>query len=131
MTECNVEQLEFHGLGRRAVVGRFDGGTISSDGGVMLLSEVEAKTRIIERLAEQFVDHRDPELIEHTVRELIGQRVLALALGYEDLNDHDRLCLDPRWRQRWASLIRPGPAGSGRRIGARHWPARARSIASS
>ena len=95
MTECNLEQLEFHGLGRRAVVGRFDGGTISSDGGVMLLSEVEAKTRIIERLAEQFVDHRDPELIEHTVRELIGQRVFALAPGYEDLNDHDRLRLDP------------------------------------
>ena len=95
MTECNVEQLEFHGLGRRTVVGRFDGGTISSDGGVMLLSEVEAKTRIIERLAEQFVDHRNPELIEHTVRELIGQRVFALAPGYEDLNDHDRLRLDP------------------------------------
>jgi hypothetical protein len=95
VTECNREQLEFHGLGRRAVVGRFDGGAISSDGGVLLLSEVEAKTRIIERLAEQFVDYRNPELIEHTVRELVGQRVLALALGYEDLNDHDRLRLDP------------------------------------
>jgi hypothetical protein len=95
MTECNGEQLEFHGLGRRAVVGRFDGGAISSDGGVMLLSEVEAKTRIIDRLAEQFVDYRNPELIEHTVRELVGQRVFALAVGYEDLNDHDRLRLDP------------------------------------
>jgi hypothetical protein len=61
MTRCNVEQLEFHGLGPWAVVGRFDGGTIGSDGGVMLPSEVEAKTRIIERLAEPFVDHRDPE----------------------------------------------------------------------
>jgi hypothetical protein len=95
VTECNGEQLEFHGLGRRAVVGRFDGGAISSDGGALLLGEVEAKTRIIERFAQQFVDHRNPELIEHTVRELIGQRVLALALGYEDLNDHDRLRLDP------------------------------------
>ena len=95
MTECNGEQLEFHGLGRRAVVGQFNGGAISSDGGALLLSEVEAKTRIVERFAEQFVDHRNPELIEHSVRELIGQRVLALALGYEDLNDHDRLRLDP------------------------------------
>ena len=95
MTECNGEQFEFHGLGRRAVVGRFDGGAISSDGGVLLLSEVEAKTRIVARFAEQFVDYRNPELIEHTVRDLVGQRVLALALGYEDLNDHDRLRLDP------------------------------------
>jgi len=95
VTQCNGEQLEFHGLGRRAVVGRFDGGAISSDGGALLLREVEAKTRIIERFAHQFVDHRNPDLIEHTVRELVGQRVLALALGYEDLNDHDRLRLDP------------------------------------
>jgi hypothetical protein len=95
MTECSGEQLEFHALGKRAVVGRFDGGAISSDGGALLLSEVEAKTRIVARLAEQFVDHRDPDLIEHSVRELIGQRVFGLALGYEDLNDHDRLRFDP------------------------------------
>jgi hypothetical protein len=95
MTECNAEQLEFHALGRRAVVGKFDGGMISSDGGGLLLGEVESRTRIIARLAEQFVDHRDPEAIEHSARELVGQRVLALALGYEDLNDHDRLRLDP------------------------------------
>jgi hypothetical protein len=77
------------------VVGQFDGGAISSDGGGLLLSEVESKTRIVERLAEQFVDYRNPEHIEHSVRELVGQRVFALALGYEDLNDHDRLRLDP------------------------------------
>ena len=94
MTECNAEQLEFHALGRRAVVGRFDGGNISSDGGGLLLGEVEARTRIVERLAEQFVDHRDPEAIEHSVRELVAQRVYGLALGYEDLNDHNRLRLD-------------------------------------
>ena len=94
-TECNSEQLEFHAPGKRAVVGKFDGGMISSDGGGLLLGEVEARTRIIERLAQQFVDHRDPEAIEHTVKDLVGQRVLALALGYEDLNDHDRLRLDP------------------------------------
>jgi hypothetical protein len=94
-TECSGEQLEFQDLGKRVVVGRFDGGAISSDGGALLLREVEARTRIIARLAEQFVDYRNPVLIEHSVRELVAQRVLALALGYEDLNDHDRLRLDP------------------------------------
>ena len=95
MTECSGEQLEFQGLGKRVVVGRFDGGAISSDGGALLLGEVEARTQIIARLAEQFVDHRNPDLVEHSVRELIGQRVYALALGYEDLNDHDALRHDP------------------------------------
>ena len=94
MTECNGEQLEFHALGKRAVVGNFDGGMISSDGGGLLLAEVEARTGILARLAEQFTDHRDPEAIEHTVRDLVAQRVLGLALGYEDLNDHHRLRLD-------------------------------------
>jgi len=95
MTECSAEQLEFHGLGKRVVVGRFDGGAISSDGGALLLSEVEAKTGILAGLAEQFTDHRNPELIDHSARELIAQRVLAVALGWEDLNDHDRLRCDP------------------------------------
>ena len=65
MTEGNAEQLEFHALGRRTVVGKFDVGNISSDGGGLLLGKVEARTRIVERLAEQFIDHRDPEAIEH------------------------------------------------------------------
>jgi hypothetical protein len=95
MTECNAGQLEFHGLGKRAVVADFDGGIISSDGGGLLLREAEQRTRILERLAEQFVDDRDPDAIEHTVLDLVSQRVLALALGDEDLNDHDRLRLDP------------------------------------
>lgn len=77
------------------MVAAFDGGLISSDGGGLLLREVEAQTRIVARLAEQFTDYRDPEAIEHSVLDLVGQRVFALALGYEDLNDHDRLRLDP------------------------------------
>ena len=95
MTECNAQQMEFQALGRRVVVADFNGGTISSDGGGLLLGEVEARTGILARLAEQFVDYRDPEAIEHSVRELVSQRVYGLALGYEDLNDHDRLRLDP------------------------------------
>ena len=111
MTECSADQLEFHALGKRVVVGKFDGGRISSDGGGLLLREVEARTQILARLAEQFTDHRDPEAIEHSVAELIAQRVYALALGYEDLNDHDRLRLDPLL----AVLVgKAGPSGADR-----------------
>ena len=94
-TECSAGQLEFHGLGRRAVVGQFDGGRISSDSGGLLLREVEQRTGILQRLAGCFVDHRNPDQIEHTVKSLVKQRVMGLALGYEDLNDHDDLRHDP------------------------------------
>ena len=94
-TECTAGQLEFHGLGRRVVVGQFDGGRISSDSGGLLLREVEQRTHILKRLAGCFVDHRDPDQIEHTLESLIKQRVMGLALGYEDLNDHDVLRHDP------------------------------------
>ena len=94
-TECNRDRLEFQPLEKRELVGIFDGGTITSDAGGLLLREVDAKTGIIGRLAECFTDYRDPELIEHTVAELVAQRVYALALGYEDLNDHDQLRHDP------------------------------------
>ena len=94
-TECTAGQLEFHGLGRRAVVGAFDGGKISSDSGALLLREVEQRTGILQRLSGCFVDHRDPDQIEHTLESLIKQRVMGLALGYEDLNDHDALRQDP------------------------------------
>ena len=94
-TACNTGRLAFQPLGGREVVGAFDGGTITSDAGGLLLREVEQRTGIIRQFAACFVDHRDPELIEHTVEELVAQRVYGLALGYEDLNDHDRLRLDP------------------------------------
>ncbi len=94
-TECTAEQLEFHGLGRRSVVAQFDGGKISSDAGGLLLREVEQRTHILKRLAGCFVDHRDPDQIEHSLESLIKQRVMGLALGYEDLNDHDSLRHDP------------------------------------
>lgn len=90
-TECITEQMEFQQLGRRAVVGRFDGGKISSDAGGVLLREVERRTGILKRLAGCFRDYRDEERIEHSLQSLIRQRVYGMALGYEDLNDHDRL----------------------------------------
>jgi len=93
-TECNAGQLEFHALGRREVVGRFDGGRITSDGGGVLLREVDARIGLMPRLAACFVDHRNPESIEHPVQRLLAQRIYALALGYEDLNDHDVLRAD-------------------------------------
>ena len=90
-TQCIQEQMVFQQVGRREVIGRFDGGTISSDAGGVLLREVEHRCGILKRLSGCFRDYRDPERIEHRVEELIKQRVYAIALGYEDLNDHDRL----------------------------------------
>ncbi len=94
-TQCNAEQLEFSSVGRRQVVAAFDGGMVSSDAGALLLGKTDAAIGLIDRLAGCFADHRRPELIEHSVRTLIGQRVFGLALGYEDLNDHEQLRHDP------------------------------------
>jgi hypothetical protein len=94
-TECSSPSFDFQPLGTRQVTARFDGGTITSDAGGLLLREVEAKTGLLAELARCFDDFRDPELIEHSVEALIKQRVFALALGYEDLNDHDQLRADP------------------------------------
>jgi len=110
-TECNLKSYQFQPLKRRDVVGAFDGGAITSDGGGLLLREVEARCSIIGRFSECFTDHRDPNLIEHTVEELLGQRVYGIALGYEDLNDHDDLRYDPLL----ATLVcKPDPSGNDR-----------------
>jgi len=94
-TECNAEQLQFSCVERRRVVATFDGGTVSSDAGALLLGRADEAIGLIDRLAGCFSDHRKPELIEHTVRTMIGQRVFGMALGYEDLNDHEQLRHDP------------------------------------
>ncbi len=94
-TQCSQKPFRFHPLVRREVQGRFDGGAITSDAGGLLLREVEKRTGIIARFAVCFRDHRVKEQVEHTVKELVAQRVYALALGYEDLNDHDQLRQDP------------------------------------
>jgi len=93
-TECTKKYDAFQALGRREIVANFNGGTISSDGGGILLREVEKRTNILARFADCFTDHRNQDLIEHSVLDLVSQRVLAIALGYEDLNDHDDLSQD-------------------------------------
>ena len=90
-TQCNAEQLQFSCVERRRVVAAFDGGTVSSDAGALLLGRADEAIGLIDRLAGCFIDERDPDLIEHAVRTLIGQRVFGMALGYEDLNDHESL----------------------------------------
>lgn len=90
-THCNAEQLQFSCVERRRVVAAFDGGTVSSDAGALLLGRADEAIGLIDRLAGCFIDERDPDLIEHAVRTLVGQRVFGMALGYEDLNDHESL----------------------------------------
>lgn len=94
-TECNTSEINFHNLGGRKVVGGFDGGKITSDGGGLLLREVESRLGILRRLAECFTDHRRQDRVEHGVEQLVSQRVAAIALGYEDVADHDELRHDP------------------------------------
>ena len=94
-TECSQDSLDFGTVEGRRVVGAFDGGAITSDGGALLLGATDKAIRLIERFAACFSDARAPELIEHSLETLVGQRVFGLALGYEDLNDHDRLRHDP------------------------------------
>lgn len=94
-TQCNAEQLEFSCVERRRVMAAFDGGRVSSDAGALLLQRTDQAIGLIDRLAQCFLDRRDPDRIEHSVRTLIGQRVFGMALGYEDLNDHEQLRHDP------------------------------------
>jgi len=94
-TQCSAEQLQFSCVEGRRVVAAFDGGTVSSDAGALLLGRTDEAIGLIDRLAGCFIDERRPDLIEHTVRTLIGQRVFGMALGHEDLNDHESLRHDP------------------------------------
>src|ERR1035438_5085085 len=82
-------------LGGRDLVWRFDGGDITSDGGALVLKKLEERTGIVRRFAACFTDYRSPQQIEHPLLDLVAQRVFGLALGYEDLNDHDELRRDP------------------------------------
>jgi hypothetical protein len=98
MTECTQSTFEFASHFSRKVVARFDGGTITTDGGGLLLRETDRRLNLLPRLAECFLDARSPLLVEHTVEQLVSQRIYGLALGYEDLNDHEQLRQDPLLR---------------------------------
>jgi len=95
MTECTQSSFGFAALYRREVVAQFDGGDITTDAGGLLLREVDRRLSLTERLTACFTDHRRADQIEHSVNELLAQRLYGLALGYEDLNDHDQLRADP------------------------------------
>lgn len=95
MTECNTKPLAFSSLCRKQIVADFDGGWITSDGGGLLLREVDRKIGLIEALAGCITDRRDPRSITHSVASMLRQRVVGIALGYEDLNDHQTLRDDP------------------------------------
>jgi hypothetical protein len=95
MTECNQSSFEFEGHFSRQVVARFDGGTITSDAGSLLLREANRRIRLLPRLAQCFLDGRNPALVKHSIQQMVAQRVYGLALGYEDLNDHEQLREDP------------------------------------
>ncbi len=92
-TDCSEEKFIFQCSGRQAVA-TFTGGTLSSDAGALLLGEVEKRTGILDQFAQCFDDYRDPSRIAHTVKDLVSQRVYGIALGYEDLTDHDELRKD-------------------------------------
>ena len=94
-TECNPTLFEFAPVDGRRVVAAFDGGAITSDAGALLLGETDRAIRLTERLAACFIDARVPELVEHEISTMVLQRVVGIALGYEDLNDHDELRHDP------------------------------------
>ena len=90
-SECTASLFEFASVEGGSVVGDFAGGTITSDAGALLLGQADCVIRLVERFAGCFYDRRRSELIEHEVKTLVGQRVFGIALGYEDLNDHDEL----------------------------------------
>lgn len=95
MTECNQETFSFAPHFSRRVEAGFTAGRVSSDGGALLLREVDVKIRLLERLAGCFSDGRKPLLVKHPLSEMLAQRIYGLALGYEDLNDHEQLRSDP------------------------------------
>src|SRR6266403_1020502 len=94
-TECSADLFGFAPVEGRAVVAGFDGGRMTSAAGAMLLGATDRQIRLVERFAGCFTDDRMAELVEHTVPRMVGQRVFGIALGYEDLIDHDQLRYDP------------------------------------
>jgi hypothetical protein len=95
MTECNQSEFEFEAHFSRQVVGRFEDSRLTSDGGALLLREADRRIGLLRRAVRCFSDGRNPEMIRHELGHLLAQRIYGLALGYEDLNDHEELRKDP------------------------------------
>ena len=121
MTQCVRDPVVFGVAGRREVIGRCDGGRMSADGGALLLRDADKVVGLSARIAACFDDYRDPTRTEHSLEALVRQRVFGLALGYEDLNDHDEIRRDselgfmgrkenPSWCDRKSSW-RSSPSG--------------------
>jgi hypothetical protein len=94
-TQCRQDECDFGSSGGRKLVGAFDGGAITSNGGVVLLGMADRAIGLGRRLADCFTDHRLADAIRHSVGDLLRQRIFAIALGHEDLIDHDALRFDP------------------------------------
>ena len=95
LTQCKPRSFAFQECQGRKVSAAFDGGSITSNAGALLLRQADRSTGLFDRVAAGFTDHRDQRLVEHSVRTLVAQRITGIALGYDDLNDHDDLRRDP------------------------------------
>ena len=108
MTECNRLPVVFSSLHRKKLAADFRGGDLTSDGGLPLLREVDQRIGLIDQLSAAIRDPRDPDRIEHDQRTLLAQRILAIAAGYEDLNDHDALRTDTLIQALTDRRLKPG-----------------------
>jgi DDE family transposase len=108
-TDCSLEPVLFEGFAGRQVVGAFDGGEVTSNGGAPLLREADRAIGLTAKVARCFRDNRNPALVQHRLETLLSQRIHGLALGYEDLNDHDELRFDPALGL-VSDTLRPRPA---------------------
>ena len=108
MTDCTRKLLPFSRVCKKKIHADFDGGHLTSDSGVLLLREIDKRLGLIDRIADCLADPRHPSLIKHTLREMLTQRIFALALGYEDLNDHATLRHDPALMVATERIRRPG-----------------------
>ena len=94
-TESIKQKLNLGVIKGRKVIANFDGGIITSDAGILLIAELDKKQKITARFAECFQDYRNSSYVDYSVHQLLAQRVYGIILGYEDVNDHDKLRYDP------------------------------------
>src|SRR5215210_1047948 len=124
MPDCNTELIDFPSFDRRKIEASFSGGDVSSDGGVMVLRQADRRLGLCRALDAALADPRDPDLITHAQVDLLRQRIYGLALGYEDLNDHDTLRKDLAWQSAEAAEGNREAGGRASWSSAgRNWPA--------